>query len=284
VLPPEINESHENFNVVLNGGNAKKISRFDGLTTDGEQSRTIRFGLTAVKNVGVNVVQAIIAERAKQGPFKNIEDFTSRVQDKDLNKKSLESLVRCGALETFGERATLLANVDQLLYYSRESRKAQTTGQISLFGGSESAVGLPPLRLATSEPATRAEKLMWEKELLGLFISDHPLRDYQQQLNFEKGLTQIKDITSSRNSGQIKIGGMVTKIQKILTKTGKPMVFSWVEDLTSKIEVVVFPNVLEANPEAFVENKVLVISGKLNDRDGIPKLLCDTVRSIAVLG
>lgn len=267
VLPPEINESHENFNVVLSGGSSKKI----------------RFGLTAVKNVGVNVVKAIITERTKEGPFKNIENFALRVQDKDLNKKSLESLVRCGALEMFGERATILANTDQLLYYSRESRKAQTTGQVSLFGGQESGVSLPPLRLAMSEPATRAEKLMWEKELLGLFITDHPLKDYQQQLNFEKGITQIKDISSNRNNGQIKIGGMVTKIQKILTKTGKPMVFSWVEDLTSKIEVVVFPNILEANPEAFVENKVLVISGKLNDRDGIPKLLCDTVRPIATV-
>lgn len=272
VLPPEINESHENFNVILNGGGSKKI----------------RFGLTAVKNVGVNVIQATIAERDKSGLFKNIEDFTSRVQDKDLNKKSLESLIRCGALEAFGERAMLLVNVDQLLYYSRESRKAQSTGQVSLFGsltgqGSEASVALPPLRLAMSEPATRAEKLMWEKELLGLFITDHPLKDYQQQLNFEKGLTPIKEISSGRNNSQIKIGGMVTKVQKIITKTGKPMMFSWIEDLTGKIETVVFPNILEANPEAFVENKVLVISGKLNDRDGIPKILCDTVRPIATL-
>ncbi|MEK7151325.1 MAG: DNA polymerase III subunit alpha, partial [Patescibacteria group bacterium] len=267
VLPPEVNESYEKFTVVINGADSKKI----------------RFGLTAVKNVGVNVVQAIIAKRVNDGPFKNIEDFTSRVQDKDLNKKSLESLIKCGAFDAFGERAMLLSNTDQLLYYSRESRKSQTSGQISLFGGLESGVSLPPLRLAMSDPAGRAEKLMWEKELLGLFITDHPLRDYQQQLNFEKGLTQIKEISNTKNGGQIKIGGMVTKIQKIVTKTGKPMVFTWVEDLTGKIETVVFPNILEANPDAFVENRVLVISGKLNDRDGVPKILCDTVRPIAML-
>ncbi len=267
VLPPEVNESMEGFATVANGDAKQKI----------------RFGLTAVKNVGVNVVQVLIAERDKAGPFKDIEDFTTRVQDKDLNKKSLESLIKCGALEAFGERATLLSNIDQLLYYSRESRKAQSTGQISLFGGPEAGVTLPPLRLAMAESATRAEKLMWEKELLGLFITDHPLRDYQQQLNFEKGLTQIKDISSNRNNGQVKIGGMVTKIQKILTKNGKPMVFSWIEDLTGKIETVVFPNILEANPDAFIENKVVVVSGKLNDRDGIPKLLCDTVRQIAMV-
>ncbi len=267
VLPPEVNESYEKFTVVINGTDSKKI----------------RFGLTAVKNVGVNVVQAIIAKRVNDGPFKNIEDFTSRVQDKDLNKKSLESLIKCGAFDAFGERAMLLGNIDQLLYYSRESRKSQTSGQVSLFGGLESGVSLPPLRLAMSDPAGRAEKLMWEKELLGLFITDHPLRDYQQQLNFEKGITQIKEISNTKNGGQIKIGGMVTKIQKIVTKTGKPMIFTWVEDLTGKIETVVFPNILEANPDAFVENRVLVISGKLNDRDGVPKILCDTVRPIAML-
>ncbi len=266
VLLPEINESMKKFAVIAKDKDKPKI----------------RFGLAAVKNVGENIVQAIIEEREKGGQFGHIEEFVSRVQNKDLNKKSLESLVKCGALDSFGERATLLANIEQLLYYSRESNKAHATGQISLFGGPQSSVTLPPLRLTEAEPATRAEKLMWEKELLGLFISDHPLKDYQQQLNFEKGLIQIKDI-SARTGSQIKIGGMVTKIQKVITKNGKPMVFSWIEDLSSKIEVVVFPNVLEANPDAFQENKVVIVRGKLNDRDGILKLLCDDVRSVAMV-
>ncbi|MEK7153993.1 MAG: DNA polymerase III subunit alpha [Patescibacteria group bacterium] len=266
VLPPEINESMENF-AVINSADKPKI----------------RFGLAAIKNVGVNIVQAIIDERKSSGPFKDVENFVSRVQNKDLNKKSLESLIRCGALDIFGERAALLANIEQLLYYSRESQKARTTGQVSLFGGPNSTVTLPPLRLVETASATRAEKLMWEKELLGLFISDHPLRDYQQKLDFEKGLVKIKDLPVSRSNIQVKIGGIVTKIQKVLTKTGKPMIFSWVEDTSAKIEVVAFPNILEANPEAFKENNVLVIRGKLNDRDGIPKLMCDEVRAIATV-
>ena len=266
VLPPEINESMENF-AVINSADKPKI----------------RFGLAAIKNVGVNIVQAIIEERKSSGPFKDVENFVSRVQNKDLNKKSLESLVKCGALDIFGERAALLANIEQLLYYSRESQKARTTGQVSLFGGPNSTVTLPPLRLVETASATRAEKLMWEKELLGLFISDHPLRDYQQKLDFEKGLVKIKDLPVSRSNIQVKIGGIVTKIQKVLTKTGKPMIFSWVEDTSAKIEVVAFPNILEANPEAFKENNVLVIRGKLNDRDGIPKLMCDEVRAIATV-
>ncbi|MBI2063224.1 MAG: DNA polymerase III subunit alpha [Candidatus Yanofskybacteria bacterium] len=269
VLPPDINSSLKDFTLIKDQSGSNKDQ--------------IRFGLLTIKNFGEGVADAVIAERNANGIFLNIENFVTRVRNKDLNKKSLESLIKCGATDEFGERATLFANIEQLLYYSRESTKAQFSGQISLFDGPDTEVTLPSLRLASVEPASRAEKLMWEKELLGLFISDHPLKDYQQQLDFEKGLTQIKNISSGRNGGQIKIGGMVTKIQKIVTKQGKPMIFSWIEDMTGKIETVVFPNVLEANPEAFAENKVVVISGKLNDRDGIPKILCDTVRPIAML-
>ena len=119
---------------------------------------------------------------------------------------------------------------------------------------------------------------MWEKELLGLFVSNHPLKSLKSQLKLEQGLIAIKDIASK--TGSLKIGGMITRIQKIVTKTGKPMLFSQVEDLSSKIEVVVFPNVLEKNPDAWQENNVVVVRGKLNERDGTAKLLCDDVKAI----
>lgn len=275
VLPPDINESLQKFAVVAS------VKEPSGAMAEGGK---IRFGLAAVKNVGVNIIQAIIAEREKNGPFKAVDDFAVRVQNKDLNKKSLESLVKCGALDSLGERAKLMASVDQLLYYSRESQKSNAMGQVSLFGGTDSVVAMPALRLVESEPATRAEKLMWEKELLGLFISDHPLKDYQQRFDFEKDIMKIKDVNGKRSGSSVKIGGVVTKTQKVITKAGKPMVFSWIEDLTSKIEVIVFPNILESNPTAFDENSVVIVKGKLNDRDGVPKLLCDDVRAIAVLG
>ncbi len=263
VKAPDINESMENFTV----------------TPD----KNIRFGLAAVKNVGVNVVKAIIEERSRAGAFIDVENFVKRVQHKDLNKKSLESLIKCGAIDRLGERSVLLANVDQLLSYSRESQKMAETGQVSLFASSTAAVALPPLRLKEGQPVSRSEKLMWEKELLGLFISDHPLKDYQKQLRFENGVVKIKDLVANKITSQIKVGGMVTKIQKILTKTGEPMIFSWLEDLTSKIEVVVFPGVLKQYPEAFQENSVVIVSGRLNDRDGVPKLLCESVRPIATI-
>jgi DNA polymerase-3 subunit alpha len=303
VLAPDINSSLKQFTLIKgeaqNGiPDVESIeSRFDSsnrgssmesgdprfsypdLRSGIENRDRIRFGLLTIKNLGENIADAIIAERKKNGPFKNIEDFARRIDHKDLNKKSLESLVKSGALDAFGERATLLANMEQLLYYSRENNKARSTGQVSLFDGPDAEVTLPPLRLTEVEAASRWDRLMWEKELLGLFISDHPLKDYQQQFDFEKGLVQIKDLANAR-SGGVKIGGMITRIQKIFTKQGKPMVFTMIEDLTGKVETVVFPNVLEQNPEAFAENKVVIISGRLNDRDGIPKLLCDSVRPI----
>ncbi|MDP3954183.1 MAG: DNA polymerase III subunit alpha [bacterium] len=265
VLPPQINESSRKFTVV-----------------PGENiTPRIRFGLAAVKNIGVHIVDAIIQERKNNGPYKTIDDLLIRVNDKDFNKKSLESLIRCGALDIFEERGRLLANLDHLLNYARDSHKAHASKQTSLFDAPGVESKMPPIRLADAQPVNRAEKLMWEKELLGLFISDHPLKDYQMKLSFEKDLINIKDLPSHR--GSVKIGGMVTKIQKIITKTGKPMMFSWLEDLTSRIEVVVFPDVLERHPDVFQENSVLIISGKLNERDGVPKLLCDKVRPIAMV-
>jgi DNA polymerase III subunit alpha len=260
VLPPSINESYEKFAVITN---------------DGKPS--IRFGLTAIKNVGENVVSAIIKKRLAVGQFKNIEDFISHIQSKDLNKKSLESLIKSGALDIFGERNTLLHNLEPLLNHARDKQKHFSTGQVSLFGGSVETE-LPPLRLAIAEPAKSWEKLLWEKELLGLYVSDHPLNIYQAQLKLEK-VVPINTLTLNM-AGSVRIGGVVTKIQKIVTKTGKPMMFSWIEDLTSKIEVVVFPNVLERNPEVWKENSIVVARGKINDRDGALKLLCDDVKPL----
>lgn len=265
VLAPDINESMEKFTVV--NGN------------------TIRFGLSAIKNVGENIVGLIIVDRENNGNFKNIEEFISRINDRDLNKKSVESLIKCGALDELGERKTFLYNLDTLLNYAKETHRVNNRGQVSLFGGDFESSSLSPLRLKPSEPASNAERLIWEKELLGLFISDHPLKSLQAELRLEGGITQIRDIDSSRPMGgdTIKIGGVVTRVQKIVTKTGKLMLFSLLEDLTSKIEVVVFPNVLEKNPEVWQENKVLIVKGKLNDKDGSLKILCDDAKPIASL-
>lgn len=274
VLPPDVNQSFEKFAVINPAGLITAPSKVEGLHS---RKPGIRFGLTAVKNVGDNVVTAMIQERQANGQFKNIENFIIRIHHKDLNKKSIESLVKCGALDTFGERNVLLANVDNMLSHARDSQKHSSVGQFSLFGG-ETATVLPPLRFSHTEPAKNWEKLLWEKELLGLYVSDHPLNSCQTQLKFEH-VTPIKSI-SVNTAGSIKVGGVITKIQKIVTKTGRPMLFSHIEDLTSKIELVVFPNVLEKNPEIWKENNIVVARGKVNDRDGALKLLCDEVKPL----
>ena len=261
VLPPDINSSFKDFTVIKN-----------------QQLDQIRFGLLTIKNLGENIADAIIAEREASGNYRDIEDFVTRIHNKDLNKKSVESLIQCGALDEFGDRNVLLVNTENLLSYAKEKQKQSSMGQVSLFGNTDKTE-LPAFRLSAAEPAKSWEKLIWEKELLGLFVSDHPLNSYQVQLKLEN-VVPIKNLAAG-TSGTIKIGGMVTRIQKIVTKTGRPMIFSMLEDLTSKIEVVVFPNVLEKNPEAWKENTIVVARGKINDRDGSLKFMCDEVRSLA---
>ena len=287
VLSPDINSSFKDFTVIKTTANRLQTTAVDSSQSAIDQ---IRFGLLTIKNLGEGVADAIIAERIKSGEFKNIDEFVTRVQNKDLNKKSFESLIKCGALDTFGERSQLLANLEALLSYAHEKQKNANRGQISLFGDS-TAITLPPLRLMPAEPAKVWDKLMWEKELLGLFVSDHPLNEYQPTLRLQ-GVLPIKNV-SSATAGTVRIGGVITKIQKIMTKTGRPMLFSLLEDLTSKIEVVVFPNILEKNPDIWKENSIVVATGRIsarggsasggNDRDGSLKLLCDDVKAISAV-
>jgi len=264
VLPPDINESHEKFSVVRDA-----------------TEPTLRFGLTAVKNLGENVVRAIITERETNGPFAGVEDLVLRVQHKDMTRKALETMTRCGALDSLAERGTVLYNLETLLAYAKEKTKQATMGQSSLFGD-DLAAELPPVKLAPApEPASKAEKLRWEKELIGLYVSEHPLNEYQKRLALEQ-VTAIKDLKPEPGR-QAKIAGLVTSSKKIITKTGKPMLFSLVEDLTSKIEVVVFPSVLEKHPNAWAENTIVVLTGKMDNRDGNLKLLCDVAKPIAIV-
>ena len=124
---------------------------------------------------------------------------------------------------------------------------------------------------------------MWEKELLGLFVSNHPLQEHQPALRLER-VTAIKDIPNVRRpEGMIKVGGIITKTQKIMTKTGRPMVFSWLEDLTSRIELVVFPNILEKYPDMWKENNIVIAKGKVNDRDGALKIICDDIKALVTV-
>ena len=265
VTPPDINESFDYFTVVSSG--------------PGETPK-IRFGLLSVKNVGENIVKAIIEERKRNGNFISLEDFISRVQHKDLNKKSLESLIKCGALDSLGERNTFLYNLEDLLLYAREIQKHKSIGQVSLFGKAETH--LPPLRLKEAPALSKWEKVNWERELIGLFVSEHPMKDYQMKLKLEYGTSDIKEAVK-RIGQNVKIGGLLTKIQRILTRNNQPMIFSQIEDINSKVELIVFPDLIQKNPALWQENSIVIVKGRVNEKDGVPKIICQEVTPVATL-
>jgi len=254
VLPPDINESDQRFTVSPLG---------------------IRFGLAAVKNVGEHIVEEVIKERDQHGAFLNIENLLERVQDKDLNKKSLESLIKCGAFDSIEDRSKLLFNIDTLLKYSKDQKSLKNSAQISLFADHPTFAS--SLRLLDAEPIPAKQALAWEKELLGFYVSSHPLEEHRDKI---KPFVKIKNLKAKDVGNMISIGGVVLGIQKIVTKAGQPMLFIGIEDLTAKIEGLVFPSLLEKNPDIFTEGATLQIKGRLSDKDGELKILCEEVKKL----
>ncbi|MFY9457825.1 MAG: DNA polymerase III subunit alpha [Candidatus Spechtbacterales bacterium] len=254
VLPPDINESDQQFSVTPAG---------------------IRFGLAAVKNVGEHIVEEIIKEKTAHGAFTSMENLLERVRDKDLNKKSLESLIKCGAFDNLEERNRLLSNIDTLLKYSRDQKSIGNSSQISLFA--DQPMFKNSLRLASAGEISKKQALAWEKELLGFYLSSHPLEEYKDKI---KLLPKIKNLAGRDTGRMLSIAGVISSIKKITTKNGQPMLFIGIEDLTSKIEGLVFPSVLEKNPEIFIEGAAVKIKGRLSDKDGTLKILCEEVKEL----
>ena len=265
ILPPDINESLENFTLIKNDG----LSAIGGFAS-GEK---IRFGFSAVKNLSANAITDIIGERNAHGRLLNLQDFLERIQPADLNKKSLEALIKCGALDAFGERRMLNSNIEELLRYVRDSRKSGASSQFGLF---DSYSTVAPLKLQNTEPAVKKEKLAWEKEFLGLYTSEHPMQDYKEIM--EKKSLLIQGIKPALAGQKIAIGGLITGIQKFVTKTGRLMLFTKLEDWANKIEVVVFPDMLEKNPDIWREDNIIIVKGKISQRNGTLSVICDSVQ------
>jgi len=242
------------------------------------EGTNIRFGLSAIKNVGSNIVDAIIEERQKQGPYKTFEDFLTRVFHKDLNKKSLESLIKGGAFDSLAmERKMLLSNIDGIIAFSQGMKKNAASQQSNLFG---SATAHTKLALEHTDPATREEKLFWEKELLGFYMSDHPLKKYAKIFE-QKQVLSLADVIQKKVragiGGSIRAGGVIASIKKIITKNNKPIIFAKLEDVSDTMEVVVFSETLERKPDVWQENNVVIVQGKLSERDNEPKIIVDQV-------
>ena len=252
VLPPDINESYVEFAVVTESGN-------------------IRFGLGAVKNVGRGPVEKIIEARAAGGQFKSIEDFATRVDAAVVNKKVMESLIKCGAFDSIGDRDTLLNNVDKITTYAGRIQKNALSGQIDIFGTLNTQEEIPAISM--DKPQGKLDPrahLMWEKELLGLYISTHPLDDFN---NYLRHKTQsIKEFDSKKDGQPITVGGIITGLRKIYTKNNDPMAFVALETLDGDLELIVFPRSYEKYEQLWVPDSVIEIKGKINARDRDGKL------------
>jgi DNA polymerase III subunit alpha len=277
VLPPNVNESFEEFAVIVADKTDLMQTNADNQTqikTDGKER--IRFGLNAIKNVGHTIAHEIVEERKRNGKYKNLTDFVERIQHKDLNKKSIESLAKVGALEEMGERSQILSSIDNILAHSKNIQKMKNSNQFSLFGAQDLA--LPEIKLVVAEPAEKKQRLAWEKELLGLYISDHPVKDYIEYL--DKMALRIRNINHSCVGRNINVGGVISKVQKIFLKNQKTMLFVTIEDIDSRIELLVFPKVLEDTSGVWEEDKVILASGKVSDKDGNFKILVDSAKII----
>lgn len=268
VLPPDINESYAGFTVLKNVGVRASSSR---------SHDAIRFGLTTIKNFGEGIGNVIIAERKKNGPFKSLADFLNRVKDRNLNKKSLESLIKCGAMDSFGERGQMLENLDDLLLYNKEN--SETADQDSLFGLMTDTSTVPTLRMRPCEPASMRDRLMWEKELLGLYVSGHPIDTYKDKL--ERRDMTIKEIKEGLKEGMMAVAyGVVEESRPILTKGGDKMLFLKLADDTSAIEAVVFPKTLKQFEQTFMPDACIAIKGRLSHRNGLPSIVVEKAKSL----
>ena len=176
-----------------------------------------------------------------------------------------------------------MSNLEKLLEYSRETQKARVNGQKRLFDGMKFNNNF---QLLQAQPASQTEKLTWEKELLGLYVTSHPLENFKKlfETSYLGGALKILPISKinqfPKKNQKIRIGGIISSIKKILTRVGKPMLFINLEDLTDKIEVIVVPGIIERNPTIFQENKIVLVSGRIDSRDNVQKLICEEVEEI----
>jgi DNA polymerase-3 subunit alpha len=268
ILPPSIQESFGTFTVV------------DDPSTDSTNSppassgqAKIRFGLYSIKNFGTGVADSIIAARKEGGKFTSIADFLTRVPDKKLNKKQLESLIKAGALDELGERGALLANLEGLLTFHKESNAAPSD-QGSLFGAA--TVARSELKLPEAPPASLPDKLAWEKELLGLYISGHPLDQHKAKLAKQK---PIKDMRDSFPRGvETVVAGYLESARSIVTKNGEPMLFGNLSDMSGAMEIVVFPRTYKEYPALFVPGACIMLKGKFSDRNGQSSFAVDRAK------
>lgn len=269
IMPPDVNESFDSFTVVTAGTSEHKIVAED------EKVDTIRFGLNAIKNIGEHIVSVIIGERKAGGAYHDLFNFLERITDRDLNKKSLESLIKCGALESWGERGSLLVNCEKLLLLNKEITKNKESRQTSLFSGANEAAVMPKVTLEEVEPTPQAEKLAWEKELLGLYISEHPFNIYK---NYLSGYAvALIDLPRHKGADSVITSGIIGSIKKIITKKNESMLFVKIEDAVASVELLIFPRLLKETLAIWQSGRAIVCEGSVSEKDQDVKILVNQV-------
>lgn len=268
VLPPDVNESFLEFAAV-----------------PGKEQ--IRFGLNAIKNVGTAAVEEILRARAESGSFESLEDFASKVSARIVNRKTLESLTKAGAFDRFVDRSILLGNIDALLAYANRLQKQASSGQTDLFGELGVTVVAPKLTLDTAVEVHNSHvQLQWERELLGLYLSQHPLAAFDDFLREQA--VPLVEITPGHDGKPVTVAGAISEIREITTKKGQKMAFVKIADMKGETELILFPNSYQQTTGIWERDHVVLVHGKVNakDRDGNPsdevKIMVDDAREVTV--
>ncbi|MGD0328336.1 MAG: DNA polymerase III subunit alpha [Minisyncoccia bacterium] len=257
ILPPDVNESGSVFTVT--------------------SKNAIRFGLSSIKNFGEGISEAIIAERKARGSFKTLSDFLSRIGSKNLNRKSLESLIKCGALDSFEKRGALLENIETLLAFHREA--TVTAPQDSLFGRLMAPAALLMFPERQKKTVSILDKLAWEKELLGIYVSGYPLDAYETLVT--KAKFSIAKIKENPQPGMpIILPVLIVSVRAILTKSGEKMAFIKLEDKTGSIEAVLFPKLFKEHASAITSGACLLAKGKVSVRNGETSLAIEELKPL----
>ncbi len=263
VLPPHINESFGEFAVVRNDEDIN--------------SKRVRFGLNAIKNVGTVVAEEIVLERKRGGKYTSLENFVERVKTKDLNKKSLEALIKVGALEGFGEKNQLLESIEAILQYGKNLKTIAETHSSSLFG--EMTMETSTIKLSPTLIATKKMTQSWEKELLGLYVSDHPVSAFEAY--FKKTTTPLRDLEKKEDESRVRIGGVITDVRKILTKRQQTMYFVGLEDTTGRVEILVFGKTADRTGDSWITEDIVIVDARVSQKDGALKCIAESVEKVS---
>ncbi len=264
VLAPDINESFQEFAAIYVEDDIKK-----------EYPR-IRFGLNAIKNVGKPVAKEIVAERKRNGKYTDITDFCTRVGSKDLNKKSIDALAMVGAFDKFAPRDDILGSIDSILTFVKDLRTSAQSNQDSLFGNTQ--LSRAEITITSNESSGKKQHLAWEKQLIGLYISDHPSNEYRDFLDYM--CTPLDELNQDKANKMVTVGGIVIAITVILTKKGQNMAFVTLEDGKSTTECIIFPRLLEEIKHLLIEGMPVVMKGNLSDKNDELKFLAESVEEI----